>query len=90
MAAYHRPPLRIVGGDFDLSNVTVFYLPGQPSALPVMELETVPWVTPERVEREGVAMVCHLNPGQNDCVAFVRAAIDKFVAHTIRRRTASR
>jgi hypothetical protein len=74
-------PLRIVGGDFDLSNVTVFYLPGQPSALPVMEPETVPWVTPERVEREGVAMVCHLNSGQNNCVSFIRQAIDKFVAH---------
>jgi len=74
-------PLRIVGGDFDLANVTVFYLPGQPSALPVLEPETVPWVTPERVEREGVAMVCYLNPGQHDCTLVIRMAIDKFIAH---------
>ena len=26
-------------------------------------------------------MVCHLNSGQNDCVSFVRQAIDKFFAH---------
>lgn len=41
----------------------------------------MPLVTPKHVDREGIAMVCHLNSGQNDCVSFVRQAIDKFVAH---------
>ena len=54
-------PLRIVGGDFDLANVTAFYLPGQPSAFPLMEPETAPWVTPARIAREGIALTCHLD-----------------------------
>ena len=38
-------PLRIVGGDFGIANMTAFYLPGQPSPFPVLEPETAPWVT---------------------------------------------
>jgi 4-amino-4-deoxy-L-arabinose transferase-like glycosyltransferase len=53
-------PLRIVGGDFGLANVAIFYMPEQPSAYPVLEPETTPWVTPADIVRDGAAMVCEL------------------------------
>jgi 4-amino-4-deoxy-L-arabinose transferase-like glycosyltransferase len=53
-------PLRIVGGDYDLANVAAFYLPQQPDALPLTEPETAPWITPERIAREGIALTCDL------------------------------
>jgi 4-amino-4-deoxy-L-arabinose transferase-like glycosyltransferase len=55
-------PLRIVGDDYDLANVAAFYLPQQPDALPLMEPETAPWVTPERIAREGIALTCDFGP----------------------------
>ena len=77
-----RKPLRIVGGDFGLSNSIVFYLPEQPAAFPVLEPDTAPWVTPARIERDGAAMICFL-PGnwQNRCVSPVAETIDRFTAH---------
>jgi 4-amino-4-deoxy-L-arabinose transferase-like glycosyltransferase len=57
-------PLRIIGGDYDLANVAAFYLPQQPDALPLMEPATAPWVTPERIAREGIALTCDLGPAR--------------------------
>lgn len=74
-------PLRIVGGDFGLSNVTAFYLPEQASAYPVLEPETAPWVTPEIIAHDGAAMVCQLYPDQHDCTIVIKRAMDKAMVH---------
>ena len=74
-------PLRIVGGDFGIANMTAFYLPGQPSPFPVLEPETAPWVTPERIARDGAAMVCNLYPDQHDCTIVLKRAMDKAIDH---------
>ena len=73
-------PLHIVGGDFGLANVTAFYLPEQASAYPVLEPETAPWVTTERIAREGVVMVCELPNDYRDCVLLIRQAMDRVTA----------
>ena len=73
-------PLRIVGGDFGLANATAFYLPGEASAYPVLEPETAPWVTPERIAREGAVMVCELPFDYRDCVLLIRQAMDRVTA----------
>jgi 4-amino-4-deoxy-L-arabinose transferase-like glycosyltransferase len=52
-------PLRLVGGDLDLANVTAFYLPDRPSPFPISESQLAPWINYERVAREGLAIVCH-------------------------------
>jgi hypothetical protein len=54
--------LRIVGGDYDLANMAAFYMPQQPDALPLTEPETAPWITPERIAREGIALACDAGP----------------------------
>jgi hypothetical protein len=72
-------PLRIVGGDFGLANATAFYLSERPSVYPVLEPETVPWVTPERIAREGAAMMCELSDRDHDCVLLIRQAIDRVI-----------
>ena len=72
-------PLRIVGGDFGIANMTAFYLPEQPSPFPVLEPETAPWVTPELIARDGAAMVCNLYPDQHDCTIVLKRAMDKAI-----------
>ena len=74
-------PLHIVGGDFGIANMTAFYLPGQPSPFPVLEPETAPWVTPERIARDGAVMVCNLYPDQHDCTIVLKRAMDKAIDH---------
>ncbi len=74
-------PLRIVGGDFGIANMTAFYLPEQPSPFPVLEPETAPWVTPDLIARDGAAFVCELYPGQHDCTIVMKQAMDKAIAH---------
>ena len=76
-------PLRIVGGDLDVANVTAFYLPERPSAYPVTEPENSPWVTPERFAKEGAVLVCYLydnGQGGRNCTVSVLVAIDKLAA----------
>lgn len=51
-------PLTIVSGDFDLANAATFYSDDHPDALPGHQLVATPWVTPERLAREGFASVC--------------------------------
>ena len=48
--------LSIVRGHAGLIEAVVFYSPDHPDAVPV--LWAAPWVTPERLEREGSAFVC--------------------------------
>ena len=70
-------PLRIVGGDFGIANMTAFYLPEQVSAYPVLEPETAPWVTAERIAREGAVMMCELPYDFHDCAPLINQAIDR-------------
>jgi 4-amino-4-deoxy-L-arabinose transferase-like glycosyltransferase len=79
-------PLRIVGGDFGIANMTAFYLPDLASAFPVLEPETAPWVTPERIAREGAVMMCELPDDINDCAPLINQAIDRVTAHNPPRR----
>lgn len=79
-------PLRIVGGDFGIANMTAFYLPDQASAFPVLEPETAPWVTPDRIAREGAVMMCELPDQFNDCAPLINQAIDRVTAHNPPRR----
>jgi 4-amino-4-deoxy-L-arabinose transferase-like glycosyltransferase len=73
-------PLRIVGGDFGIANATAFYVPGQASSYPVLEPETAPWVTPERIARDGAVMVCNLVKEEHACTFVIQQAIDKAIA----------
>ncbi len=58
-------PLRIVAGPYDLANVAAFYVAEQPAAYPLMEPDTTPWITPEKLFREGAAFVCYLGDGND-------------------------
>jgi hypothetical protein len=51
-------PLTIVMGDQDLAIATTFYSVDHPDGVPGFDLATAPWVTPERLAREGFAAVC--------------------------------
>jgi dolichyl-phosphate-mannose-protein mannosyltransferase len=50
-------PLTIVMGD--LSEAVTFYSPDHPDSIPGFELRAVPWVTPERLAREGYVLLCN-------------------------------
>jgi hypothetical protein len=60
-------PLRLVGGDPDLAFGVAFYSAEQPSAFPDLDSHLAPWVTPQRLDREGIALVC--NTTDQRCVA---------------------
>ncbi len=49
-------PLRIVMGDF--AEAVTFYSPDHPDAVPYFNLRVAPWVTPDRMEHEGYAVLC--------------------------------
>jgi 4-amino-4-deoxy-L-arabinose transferase-like glycosyltransferase len=51
-------PLRIVMGDPDLVLAVTFYSPDHPDSVPNFMLDTAPWVTEERLARDGWAAVC--------------------------------
>lgn len=53
-----RTPLRIVTGDENLAGAATFYSPDHPDHVFVVGLWTAPWVTPERLAREGAAILC--------------------------------
>ncbi len=51
-------PLRLVGGPFELVNSVVMYVPERPSTYSDFSSYLSPWVTQERIAREGIALVC--------------------------------
>jgi hypothetical protein len=51
-------PLRIVVGDANLSAAVSFYSPEHPQSVPILWLWAYPWITQERLAREGWAAVC--------------------------------
>jgi 4-amino-4-deoxy-L-arabinose transferase-like glycosyltransferase len=53
-----KTPLSIVTGDERLAGAATFYSADHPDFIFVVGLWTSPWVTPERVAREGAAIVC--------------------------------
>ena len=53
-------PLTIVLGD--LANSATFYVPEHPDAVANFSFSDVPWVTPERMAREGFAVICRDAP----------------------------
>jgi hypothetical protein len=67
-------PLRLVGGDPDLAFGVAFYSAEQPSAFPDLDSHLASWVTPQRLDREGIALVC--NTTDQRCVAKAAALAD--------------
>jgi 4-amino-4-deoxy-L-arabinose transferase-like glycosyltransferase len=51
-------PLRVVMGDFGLVLAVTFYSPDHPDSVPNFAFDTAPWVTKERLAREGWVAVC--------------------------------
>jgi hypothetical protein len=56
-------PLSIVVGDMELTPAVTFYSPDHPDSIPGFDLALAPWITPERMAREGVAAVCRADDG---------------------------
>ena len=54
-------PLRLVGGEGDLSYGVAFYHPDRPSAFPDFNRSGAPWASWERARRQGIAIVCFAN-----------------------------
>ena len=42
----------------DWAGAVTFYSPDHPDAVPDFDLSVAPWVTPERLEREGYVVLC--------------------------------
>ena len=55
-------PLTIVAGDIGIVGAVTFYSPDHPDSVPDFDLKATPWVTQDRLRREGYAVVCD-NPG---------------------------
>jgi 4-amino-4-deoxy-L-arabinose transferase-like glycosyltransferase len=53
--------LDVVAGTFDLANNVAFYSPDAPSMLIDFDREKSPWITPARLARHGVVVVCRLD-----------------------------
>lgn len=51
-------PLRIVAGDNQQAMVMAFYSPDSPSVFTDFDPRHAPWITSQRVEREGILVVC--------------------------------
>jgi hypothetical protein len=52
-------PLRIVMGDRDLASAVTFYSPDHPDAMSGFTTDAAtPWITPERLARDGWAAIC--------------------------------
>lgn len=52
--------LDLVAGTFDLTNDVAFYSPDAPSMLIEYDRLKSPWVTPERIARDGIAVICRV------------------------------
>jgi 4-amino-4-deoxy-L-arabinose transferase-like glycosyltransferase len=51
-------PLTIVMGDLYLASATTFYAADHPDSVPNFVPRTAPWVTQERLDRDGWAIIC--------------------------------
>jgi hypothetical protein len=51
-------PLTLVGSSTDLGNGLAFYLTSKPSIYDAVQPTETPWITPERIEDEGIALAC--------------------------------
>jgi hypothetical protein len=60
-------PLRLVGGDADLAFGVAFYAGEKPSAFPDLDPSFATWITPARIARDGIAVVCPVE--SKDCVS---------------------
>lgn len=60
-------PLRIVIGDSNFASAASFYSPDHPDSVTEFELWRAPWVTEERLQREGFAVICRADNAE--CVA---------------------
>lgn len=67
-------PLRIVLGDPNFAIAATFYSPDHPDSVPGFDLRTAPWVTDQRLEREGFAVVCGADNVPCMSMALLRAA----------------
>ena len=52
-------PLRLVGGSRNLAPSMAFYAATRPSVFTPLDFAFAPWVTRERIDREGIAVVCY-------------------------------
>jgi 4-amino-4-deoxy-L-arabinose transferase-like glycosyltransferase len=55
-AGVHR--LAIVLGEINFAAAATLYVPNHPDSVPGFNLSLSPWVTPERMAREGFAVIC--------------------------------
>lgn len=56
-------PVDIVVGDGDLAAAVTFYSPDHPDAVPGFNLRAAPWVTSDRLTRDGWVAVCKADDG---------------------------
>jgi hypothetical protein len=54
-------PLRLVGGEADLAFGVAFYSSERPSAFPDFDWRLASWMTPARIARDGIALVCAIS-----------------------------
>lgn len=69
-------PLRIVLGDQNFAVAASFYSSDHPDSVPGFDLRLAPWVTEERLQREGFAVICRADDVPCTSVALQRAAGD--------------
>jgi len=67
-------PLRIVIGDPYFAMAASFYSPNHPDSVPGFDLWRAPWVTDQRLEREGYAVICRADNVPCTSIALQRAA----------------
>ena len=67
-------PLRIVIGDPYFAMAASFYSPNHPDSVPGFDLWRAPWVTDQRLEREGYAVICRADSVPCTSIALQRAA----------------
>lgn len=56
-AETHGAPLRIVGGPLHFSGAIAFWADGEPSLFENLDPSLSPWITPQRIAREGMLLV---------------------------------
>jgi hypothetical protein len=81
-------PLSIVAGDMEITPAVTFYSPDHPDSIPGFNLALAPWITPERLAREGVAAVCRAE--DRACIDGVMGRIRDNVASVVHYQTTSR